>query len=146
MDSFIERSRAADSFKSDVRRFRQGLEVERIRVNGFAPRVKIERVLTQLLNAEPGLAIERVEIEGRSGCSDFTGTVSIETESERRVVDFAWCCRWKAEQEGWTDYFGFPDQMRAAREYGWQCFERWSVRQVAPLAVARSGQQELVTA
>ena len=33
-----------------------------------------------------------------------------------RTVRFHWDCKWKAQQEGWSDYFGFPDQMRAARE------------------------------
>jgi hypothetical protein len=146
MDTIIERSRAIDSFKSDVRRFRQGLETERIRIDGYAPRVKVERVLAQLLAAEGELPIERVEISGRSGCSDFIGTVAIETPTERRVVDFVWCCRWRAEQEGWTDYFGFPDQMRAAREFGWQCFERWNVREVGPLARESAGEAELVEA
>ena len=42
------------------------------------------------------------------------------------TFSFTWCCRWRAEQEGWKDYFGFPDQIRAAREFGWDCFQRWS--------------------
>ena len=61
----------------------------------------------------------------RSGCSDFVGTVQVHTSSETRVYEFIWDCRWRAEQEGWTDCFGFPDQIRAAREYDWRCFVRW---------------------
>ena len=47
-----------------------------------------------------------------------------EMEGERQVR-FHWDCKWRAQQEGWVDYFGFPDQIRAAREFGWRCFERW---------------------
>ena len=64
-------------------------------------------------------------LRGRSGCSDFVGTVHVHTAHGPRVYEFAWDCRWRAEQEGWTDCFGLPDQIRAAQEYDWKCFERW---------------------
>jgi hypothetical protein len=39
--------------------------------------------------------------------------------------DFAWDCSWRARQEGWFDFWGAPDQIRAAGEFGYQCFERF---------------------
>jgi hypothetical protein len=81
-----------------------------------------------LLTSESGLEIETVTIRGRSGCSDFVGTVDVQTSSGSLMFDFEWCCRWRAESEGWVDYFGFPDQMRAAQEFDWRCFRRWERR------------------
>jgi hypothetical protein len=42
-------------------------------VAGFAPRVKVVRVLVQLAAAEPALAVARVRVAGASGCADFRG-------------------------------------------------------------------------
>ena len=122
----LSESRASDAFKADVVRFLQSGSADRLQIRGFAPRVKVTRLLKQVLAAHPDLDIEHVALDGRSGCSDFVGTVRVATTSETRVFDFVWCCRWRAEQEGWTDYFGFPDQMRAAREYDWRCFRVWN--------------------
>ena len=71
------------------------------------------------------LAIDGVAVTGSSGCSDFHGTVEAKAHSSTHVFEFGWCCRWRAEQEGWTDYFGYPDQIRAAREFDWRCFHTW---------------------
>jgi hypothetical protein len=60
-----------------------------------------------------------------SGCSDFRGTLTVEAEGATRTFVFAWCCQWRADREGWRDAFGFSDQIRAAREFDWRCFERW---------------------
>lgn len=125
MESILVRSNATENFKRDVLRFAAGEEASTIDIVGYAPRVKVERVLIQLLSAEPELVIQRVEVQGNSGCSDFVGELAVETPTGRRQFSFTWCCRWRAEQEGWRDYFGFPDQIRAAREFGWDCFERW---------------------
>jgi hypothetical protein len=133
LDQILAASHAAESFKSAVRRFCAGDSAEHIRVDGFAPPIKVKRLLAQILAAESHLPIERVSLRGRSGCSDFVGTVKMHTGSETHVYEFVWDCRWRAEQEGWKDCFGFPDQIRAAREYDWQCFERWE-----PIAVESS--------
>jgi hypothetical protein len=125
LDQILAASRAAESFKLAVRSYCAGGQVEHIQVDGFAPSVKVKRLLAQVLASEAHLPIERVTLRGRSGCSDFVGRVKVHTGSETRVYDFVWDCRWRAEQEGWKDCFGFPDQIRAAREYDWQCFERW---------------------
>lgn len=123
--AFLEQSRATDAFKADVRAFLVHQPAPRVATVRLAPRVKVARVLTQLLAAEPDLVVERVRVDAVSGCSDFRGTLTVEAEGEVRVFDFAWCCQWRADAEGWRDAFGFPDQIRAAREFDWRCFEAW---------------------
>lgn len=125
MESILVRSKATEQFKRDVLRFAAGAEVSNIEIIGYAPRVKVERVLINLLNAEPELVVQRVAVRGTSGCSDFTGELTVETPTRTLTFSFSWCCRWRAEQQGWRDYFGFADQIRAAREFGWDCFQRW---------------------
>jgi hypothetical protein len=121
----LDAAAAHPEFKSEVLHFVRGGQVERIQLDGHAPRVKVQRVLSQLFHAHPDLAVERVRVRARSGCSDFIGEiVAVAGDAEHRFA-FTWCCAWKAEQEGWRDCFGFWDQARAAREYGWQCFSRW---------------------
>jgi hypothetical protein len=124
----ISTSRATTDFKTDVEAFLTGSVSHRVKVESRVPRVKVRRLLTQLLASEPALEIDRVVIRGASGCSDFVGSVEVETKSGAHVFDFVWCCRWKAESEGLVDYFGFPDQMRAAIEFDWLCFQRWERR------------------
>jgi hypothetical protein len=119
-------SQASESFKSDVVRFLDTGAAERVEILGFAPRVKVTRLLKHLLASHPDLDIEQISVRGQSGCSDFAGTVELATTKERRTFEFVWCCRWRAQEEGWTDYFGFPDQMRAAREFDWRCFKVWN--------------------
>jgi hypothetical protein len=126
IEEMLARSQAQDAFKAAVRTFCTGGTAEPIRIEGFAPRVKVKRVLTHLLATEPHLCIERVALRAQSGCSDFVGTLRIDTSNGSHVVQFIWDCRWRAEQEGWVDCFGFPDQMRAAREYDWRCFQHWT--------------------
>ena len=135
MQRLLERSAATPAFKAAVLAYTAGEAAPLVGVLGFAPRVKIVRVLSQLLNAEPDLAIESLRIEGVSGCSDFSGVAEVEAEGLTHRIAFNWCCRWRAEQEGWVDYFGFPDQIRAAREFGWDCFERWETLEVDEFAV-----------
>ena len=125
LEQILEASRAADAFKTAVRQYCANGQTDHIRVEGFAPQVKVKRLLAHMLSSEGHLPIERISLRGRSGCSDFVGTVHVHTASGTHVYEFVWDCRWRAEQEGWTDCFGFPDQIRAAREYDWRCFERW---------------------
>ena len=125
IEQIIAKSRAAEPFKIAVRGYRSGTGGEHIRVDGYAPSIKVKRLLTHILASEPHLPIERITLRGRSGCSDFVGTVTVHTSTETRTFEFVWDCRWRAEQLGWTDCFGFPDQIRAAREFDWRCFRRW---------------------
>src|SRR6478672_4758044 len=103
------------------------------------PAVKVERVLTQLMTELADARIERVEIDARSGCSDFSGHLMVHVEGAVRVFDFVWDCRWRAAEEGWTDHWGEPDQIRAAREFGWRCFAVWSERPAVATRAATLG-------
>src|SRR5918999_4624787 len=141
MEVILGKSRATEPFKLDVAAFCSGRIAPRVAVEGFAPRVKVQRLLIQLLSSESSLPITRVVVRGRSGCSDFTGEVKVETVSETHVFDFVWDCRWRAQLEGWTDCFGLPDQMRAAQAFGWQCFQVWTPR-LAVEELAEAGQIE----
>ena len=129
LEEMLAQSRAAEEFKSAVRSFEDGAVAEHIQVDGSAPPIKVRRVLTHILATEPQLPITRVAVRARSGCSTFVGTVHVHTDSETRVFQFVWDCRWRAEQEGWVDCFGFPDQARAAREFDWRCFQHWELVQ-----------------
>lgn len=125
LEQLLAASRAHDEFKMDVLRFWAGGPTQRIGVEGHAPVVKVRRLLKQVLSAEADLPIDRISLRARSGCSDFTGVVEVHAAGEHHAFEFVWDCRWKAEQEGWTDWFGLPDQMRAAQEFDWRCFRDW---------------------
>ena len=125
LEQLLSQSAATEAFKSDVRAYGLHAAVTRIATARHSPRVKVLRVIAQLVAAEPKLAIERVHVDAHSGCSDFAGTLTAEANGRQYAFQFTWCCQWRAQEEGWTDCFGFPDQMRAAREFGWRCFERW---------------------
>ena len=123
---YLDAAAAHPEFKRELLEFVRGGDASRIELEGYTPRVKVERVLTQLFHAHPDLSIERVRLRARSGCSDFSGEiVAVTSDQAEHRFSFTWCCSWKAEQEGWKDCFGFWDQARAAREFGWQCFRKW---------------------
>jgi hypothetical protein len=124
----LARSCATERFKADVVAFASRAEAPSIILTRTVPRIKVIRLINHLLHAHPEFAVQRLRIDGRSGCSDFVGTVIVEGAGEARAFEFAWDCRWRAEQEGWTDAFGFPDQIRAADEFGWNCFQHWQER------------------
>ena len=106
---YLEAAAAHPEFKREVLDFVQGGSATRIELKGYAPRVKVERVT----------------LAARSGCSDFTGEIVASAGDATHRFSFTWCCAWRAKERGWKDCFGFWDQTRAAREYGWRCFERW---------------------
>ena len=118
-------SRASDEFKADIARYADGLPADRIRTLRHAPRIKVLRLLSQLLHAEPRLDVERVMIDAWSGCSDFRGIITVTASDTVTAFRFHWDCSWRAEQEGWYDAFQLPDQIRAAHEFGWRCFAVW---------------------
>jgi hypothetical protein len=121
----VDASSATDDFKHDLRAFAASGHAERIVVTRRVPHVKVLRVLCQLLSAEPEVEVSAVRVNAFSGCSDFVGMIDVESPEGIRRFQFAWDCAWRAEQEGWVDCFGFPDQIRAAREFGWRCFRDW---------------------
>ena len=122
---YLDTAAAHPEFKREVLDFVRGGESTRIELEGYAPRVKVERVLTQLFHTQPSLPVDHVVVKARSGCSDFSGEIIVTAGDAEHRFAFTWCCAWRAEQEGWRDCFGFWDQARAAREYGWRCFSRW---------------------
>ena len=101
----LTRSCATDRFKSDVIAFASRADVASIALVRAVPRIKVVRLITQLLHAHPEWVVDRVQVDARSGCSDFVGTAVVEGGGQCRVIQFAWDCRWRAEQEGWTDAF-----------------------------------------
>lgn len=134
LTDLLQRSSATQEFKDDVVQYEAHAPAERISVARHSPRVKVLRVIAQLLDAEPTLPIERVHVDATSGCSTFRGVLTAECEGVQRVFDFTWDCAWRAESEGWVDYFGLPDQIRAAREFGYRCFSDWEERESAATA------------
>lgn len=123
LDSLIEASAATPEFKAALRELQRGGRSPLITLSHGSPTVKAARVLSKLLEVEPALAIREVSIKGASGCSDFEGTLTV--NGGEHEYNFLWDCKWRADLEGWTDCFGFADQARAAREFGYQCFERF---------------------
>jgi hypothetical protein len=123
----LDRSAATEGFREAVTRFlRTGQPDERLGFTRHSPPVKVERALMKALEEYPRLGIESISIEAVSGCEFFRGTMEVHTAAEVRRVAFHWDCRWKAEEMGWVDWFGFPDQGRAAREFGHDCFRTWA--------------------
>jgi hypothetical protein len=120
LDDLLAVSAACESFKTAVRDLAAGRLQDRILFRAPAPPVKVQRVVMKLLEACPELPLESVEVRGVSGCSSFRGTVLCQPGGER--IEFFWDCHWQAAQLGWTDHWGEPDQARAARELGYQCF------------------------
>ena len=125
LDALVDTSAADDDFKADVRAYAANAPATRIVVEHLAPRVKPLRVIAQLLHAEPALRVTGVRIDAWSGCSDYQGTIVAVTDDGERTWEFTWDCRWRAEREELLTPWGYPDQVRAAREWGWNCFERW---------------------
>lgn len=130
LDACLAASRSTPAFQADVRAYADYHDASRVVILRAAPRVKVLRVITQLIAAQPELVVDRVRIEGVSGCSDYKGTVVAEVVDDKpRAFAFVWDCAWRAARQGWLDSRGNPDQVRAAREYGWDCFSVWSVRE-----------------
>lgn len=125
--SFLASSRATESFRDAVAAFlANSAPNERVRFDHGSPPVKVARVITNLLQREPELVIDGVEIDASSGCEYYRGELTVELAGgERREFRFDWDCRWRAQEQNWTDYFGFPDQIRAAQEFGHDCFRVW---------------------
>ncbi|MDX2175467.1 MAG: hypothetical protein SF028_03245 [Candidatus Sumerlaeia bacterium] len=122
LEELLESSKASREFREAVVHFAQTQRPnERVVFGRHNPPVKVMRAIMGLLERAPGLAIDSVRVDGESGCSDYRGKAVVNPgEIEFR---FVWDCAWRARQEGWEDAFGYPDQQRAAREFGYRCFE-----------------------
>ena len=123
LEKHLGTSSATDDFKAALLAYAESKTVTPlIKANAGAPPVKILRVITKLLEDFPGEAIEAVEVEGSSGCSDFRGTLKVRG-GEIGTIRFVWDCAWKAREVGYKDHWGDADQQRAAAEFGYDCFE-----------------------
>jgi hypothetical protein len=119
-------SSASDAFRTDVAAYANRLPSPRLTSSPQCPRVKVLRAIRQLLHAEPTLVVDAAHVQAVSGCADFVGTLEVTDDAgDRHDFAFEWNCEWKARQLGYVDGFGFPDQIRAAQEFDWQCFARW---------------------
>jgi len=125
LTDILDESAATAEFKAAVLQVRERIRTPLVTSSRPVPHVKIVRLLTHLLDAERDLEIASVRIHADSGCSDLTGVIDVTCVDAMRRFSFAWDCAWRATEMGWTDCFGFPDQMRAAREYDWRCFKSW---------------------
>jgi hypothetical protein len=125
LTEILDDSAATSEFKAAVLSVHARTRTPLVTSMRPVPHVKIVRLLTHLLSAERELEIESVRIHADSGCSDLTGMIDVTCADAVRRFSFAWDCAWRASELGWTDCFGFPDQMRAAREYDWRCFKSW---------------------
>jgi len=121
-EMILAASRATDEFKQAVRDLRQGLKSPLIAHQDNHPAVKVFRVVLKLLDARPGLPVIRTEISGESGCADFQGTV-ICYAPDPITFNFIWDCAWKARREKYYTVYGGLDQVRAAIEFGYDCFK-----------------------
>ena len=119
-DELIEQSRATETFRKAVRDLEQGTVSTLIHYPRGNPRVKVLRVVYNLLETYPDLDIERVRIEGKSSCSGYVGEATVWPGPKR--IRFNWDCKWKAQEENLIDPFGLPDQIRAAQQFGHRCF------------------------
>jgi hypothetical protein len=143
----LERSRATPAFRDAVVRFREsGRPNDRIAFAARNPPVKVERTLKKALLEYPDLAVESIEIRAVSGCESFRGELTLLAEGTPLTVWFEWDCKWRAEQEGWRDWFGLPDQARAAREFDHDCFRNWRAAPPAADIAPAQAQTAAVTA
>lgn len=123
LSSILEASAATPEFKQAVKDLENGQRSDKIITSPGAPPVKVLRTITKLLEQEPTLAVDSVNVQATSGCSDFIGILDVNAGEAR--FNFVWDCAWRAEAQGYTDHFGYPDQIRAAREFGYQCFKQF---------------------
>jgi hypothetical protein len=135
LERLLQGSAALPSFRDAVRAFADDARVSTIELVNVVPRLKVLRLVAQLLDAERDVPIAAIRVDARSGCADFRGAIHVRDASGGELGwRFTWDCRWRAEQEGMFDRWGQPDQMRAAREFGWRCFARWERLDPTPRA------------
>ncbi|MCC7053567.1 MAG: hypothetical protein IT355_09880 [Gemmatimonadaceae bacterium] len=127
LEPLLAASRATPAFRTDLAAFTDRRTAPRITAGGGSPRVKVLRTIAQLLHAEPAIEVDSVHVDAISGCADFVGQVLVtDVAGGQHRFAFEWNCEWKARERGYTDWFGLPDQIRAAQEFGWQCFSKWT--------------------
>lgn len=122
LEEILNASSATAEFKAAVEALQAGDRSPLIEFGPGNPPVKVLRFLMKLLEEFPEREFESITVDGQSGCSDYTGTATAEPGAMN--IEFVWDCAWRAQQEGWKDMFGDPDQIRAAQTYGYQCFKK----------------------
>jgi hypothetical protein len=123
LEELLDASRATDAFKAAVRDLAEGRRQDRIATNPGSPPVKVLRFIMKLLELHPDEPFESLAVDAESSCSAFTGAAVAQPGDQR--FEFDWNCAWRAREEGWKDAFGDPDQIRAARTLGYQCFRHF---------------------
>lgn len=121
VDELLAASAATPAFAKALQALHAGQPQTAIHFGSGNPPVKVVRVLCAFLEAHPEIALQDATVNGVSGCSDYSGELAINGGSRR--FRFLWDCAIKAEQLGWKDYFGSPDQIRAARTFGYRCIQ-----------------------
>lgn len=123
IQTLLDNSAACAGFKNAIAGLQHGRRSELIIFPRYVPAVKALRVCMKFLEAEPTMEIRNVRIEGITGCRDFSGALGANDDEIKYA--FSWDCRWRAQQTGMLTTSGTPDQARAAREFGYQCFRRF---------------------
>lgn len=121
LHDLLARSAASEAFKAAVLAFCAGKSSERITCSSYTPPIKALRVIMKLLETLKDEPIERVAIEGRTGCATFTGTITVQPGGKR--YSFLWDCAWRAAMNKVKNRWGTIDQGEAARTFGYQCFK-----------------------
>ena len=123
LKTLLENSQASGAFKTAIQGLSDGTDSELIKYSSGSPKVKVQRVLMKLLEVFPDEKITEVDIRGASSCSGYAGTLTFGPNQTN--IAFNWDCEWKADQEGFKTWYGAPDQIKAARQFGYQCFEKF---------------------
>lgn len=126
LESLLQASQAEPEFKRAVLDFADSRDSHLIKYT-HAPRIKVLRVVMKLLDAFPEAQIARVELDGLSSCSSYTGQIQVDPGNV--VIRFRWDCYWKAQEEGFKTWYDQPDQTKAAQVFGYQCFQYFDVVQ-----------------
>ncbi|MCA9732445.1 MAG: hypothetical protein H6696_13070 [Deferribacteres bacterium] len=122
LHDLLGRSKATEAFKEAVREFVKKPEPNSHIQFGFGtPALKVFRSIMKLLETHPEIIIEAVVVGGHSGCANFIGT--IEVQPDGRKFGFNWNCQWRARENDVKNAWGMPDQIKAAYDFGYQCFQ-----------------------
>lgn len=125
LDELLAASQATAEFKQAALDLDAGRNQSLISFPPDNPPVKVRRLICKLLDERPELAVEKMAVEATASCSDYVGRATVWPGP--LTVDFAWDCKWRAEELKWTDAMGMPDQIRAAQEFDYQCFRKFEI-------------------
>ncbi len=122
LQELLDNSSATETFKDTLRDFFSRPQPNnRICYPSGTPALKIVRTIMKLLQEFPQIPFDSVHINARSGCATFKGEIAIEPQN--RKFKFLWDCQWRAQESGLTNAWGMPDQVKAAQDFGYQCFQ-----------------------